>query len=128
MDIIIRAAALALTAAVPGLLIRRKNPELTSLLSMAAIALILAAGLHALGGLRELLRTVRTMLGGGENLLLPVLKCMGTAIVTRIAADLCRDASQSALASAVELTGSFCALGIALPLILAMLKQIGGLL
>ncbi len=128
MDIVIRAAALALTAAVPGLLIRRKNPELTSLLSMAAIALILSAGLHALDGLRDLLKTVRTMLGGAESLLLPVLKCMGTAIVTRIASDLCRDASQSALASAIELTGSFCALGISLPLILVMLKQIGGLL
>lgn len=128
MDIVIRAAALALTAAVPGLLIRRKNPELTSLLSMAAIALILSAGLHALDGLRDLLKNVRTMLGGAESLLLPVLKCMGTAIVTRIASDLCRDASQSALASAIELTGSFCALGISLPLILVMLKQIGGLL
>ena len=128
METVLRASALAVTAALCGLLLRRKNPELTSLLSIAAVTTVLFASLQLAEGFRELIRTVRILLGGGESLLLPVLKCLGIAIVTRIAAELCRDASQTALASAVELTGSLCALGVTLPLILNILKLVGRLL
>ena len=72
--------------------------------------------------------TVRRMTDGKETLLAPVLKCVAAAVVTQIAADLCRDASQSALASAVELCGALFALGISMPLIVSMLKMLGGLL
>ena len=128
MELLFKSAATALTAAVLGLLLRRKNPELTGLLSMAAIAVLLLAALQWAMPFRELRETVRTMTEGKETLLAPVLKCVAAAIVTQIAADLCRDASQSALASAVELTGTLFALGISMPLIVGMLKMLGGLL
>lgn len=123
-----RISALALTASVIGLLLRRKNAEFAALFSIAVIVSVLMAALHYAEGFRELIRTSRSMLGGGEELLIPVIKCLGCAIVTRICAELCRDASQSALAAAVELAGSFCAMGISLPMILTLLKRIGGLL
>ncbi|MBQ5405115.1 MAG: stage III sporulation protein AD [Oscillospiraceae bacterium] len=128
MELVYRAAALALTAAVLTLVIRKKNPEMASLLSIAAITAVLLAALRYAEAFRELTATVRTLLDGSESYLLPVLKCLAAAIVTRIASDLCRDASQTALASAVELTGAVCAVGISLPMILAVLKRIGGLL
>ena len=128
METLFRITALSLTAALVGSLLKRKNAELTGLLSMAAIAVSLLAALRCAEGFRELTYTVRTALGGGETLLLPVLKCLACALVTRIGAELCRDASQSALAASVELAGAFCALGISLPLILSLLKRIGGLL
>ena len=128
MELVYRAAALALTAAVLTLVIRKKNPEMASLLSIAAITAVLLAALRYAEAFRELTATVRTLLDGSESYLLPVLKCLTAAIVTRIASDLCRDASQTALASAVELTGAVCAVGISLPMILAVLKRIGGLL
>lgn len=124
----IRIAALSLTAALFGLLLKRKNAELTSLLSAAAITVSSIAALRYAEGVRELTRTVRQMLGGEETLLLPVLKCLGCALVTRLGSELCRDASQSALAASVELAGALCALGISLPLILSLLKKIGALL
>ena len=101
---------------------------MASLLSIAAITAVLLAALRYAEAFRELTATVRTLLDGSESYLLPVLKCLAAAIVTRIASDLCRDASQTALASAVELTGAVCAVGISLPMILAVLKRIGGLL
>ena len=128
MELVYRAAALALTAAVLTLVIRKKNPEMASLLSIAAITAVLLAALRYAEAFRELTATVRTLLDGSESYLLPVLTCLAAAIVTRIASDLCRDASQTALASAVELTGAVCAVGISLPMILAVLKRIGGLL
>ena len=128
MELLLRGAAVALTAALLTLVLNKNSPELASLLSLAAIAVLLIAALRYAEGFGELTRTVRGLMDGSESVLLPVLKCLGAAIVTRIAADLCRDASQTALASAVELTGSFCAFGISLPLILNVLKQMGGLL
>ena len=123
-----KSAAAALSAAVFGLLLRRKNPELTSLLSVAAVAVLLIAALRWAMPFRELSETVRTMTDGKETLLAPVLKCVAAAVVTQITADLCRDASQSALASAAELTGTLFALGLSMPLIVSMLKMLGGLL
>lgn len=52
---------------------------------------------------------------------------MAVAIVTKLASELCREASQSAAASAVELAGTLCAFSVALPLIMSMLKMIGGM-
>ncbi len=128
MELIGKAAGLAITAALLNLLLRRKNPEMAALLSISAVTVILLASFRYLQSFREFTDTVRIMLGGGESFLLPVLKCLAVALVTKTASDLCRDASQSALASAVETAGSICALGICLPMILQVLKQIGGLL
>ncbi len=124
----IRVAALSLTAALLGLLLRQRSAELASLLSIAAIAVAMGGVLRYTAPFRELTQTVRQMLGGREELLLPVLKCLGCAIVSRLGSELCRDASQAALAALVELAGSFCAFGVSLPLILTLLKRIGAML
>lgn len=128
MDMMLRVAGLSLTAALLGLLLRQRNAELTSLLSMAAIIVCLGGVLRYAAGFRELTQTVRQILGSREELLLPVLKCLGCAVVTRLSAELCRDASQTALAALVELAGSFCAFSLCLPLILTLLKRIGAML
>ena len=88
----------------------------------------LSSALGIAAGIRTLAETVRTIVGDDETLVLPVLKCVGIAVVSRVAAELCRDASHGAAAAAVEWTGSACAIGVALPLILGMLKTVGGLL
>ena len=128
MDLMLRVAGLSLTAALLGLLLRQRNAELASLLSMAAIAVCLGAVMQYAADFRELTRTVRQLLGGGEELLLPVLKCLGCAVVTRLSSELCRDASQTALAALVEFAGSLCAFGVSLPMILTLLRRIGALL
>lgn len=128
MELMIRVAALSLSAALLGLLLRQRNAELAALLSMAAIAVAMGGVLRYAAPFQELAQTVRQMLGGREELLLPVLRCLGCAIVTRLGSDLCRDASQAALSALVELAGSFCAFGVSLPLILTLLKRIGAML
>ena len=75
------------------------------------------------------------MLCGGELYGAPAGACgaykehdkLGIAIVTKLASELCRDSSQSAVASSVELAGSICALSVAMPLIISMLKTIGAM-
>lgn len=127
MELIFKAAAAALIAGAVGLLIKRSNPELSLLLSACTVALIMIAVLGFAEGLRELADMVKTITGSSETLIAPVLKCVAIAIVTKIASELCKDASQAAGASAVELAGTVCALSVAMPLIMSMLKMIGGM-
>ena len=47
---------------------------------------------------------------------LPVCKAVGVAVVVRIAAALCRDAGQSALAAKMEIAGAVLTLSVCLPL------------
>lgn len=79
------------------------------------------------GALRELAELIKSMTSSGELFIAPVMKCAAIAIVTKLASELCRDSSQSAVASSVELAGSICALSVAMPLIISMLKTIGAM-
>ena len=127
MALIFKAAAAALIAGAIGLLIKRSNPELSLLLSSCTVALIMIAALGFAEGLKDLADAVRTITGSSETLITPVLKCVAIAIVTKISSELCKDASQAASAAAVELAGTVCALSVAMPLIMSMLKMIGGM-
>ena len=127
MELVLKASAAALTAAIVCLLIRRGNPEISLLLSICTVSLILIAALGFAEGIRELASAVKTVAGSSETLAAPVLKYVAIAIVTRVTAELCRDSSQGASAAAVELAGTICAMSVALPLILSMLNMIGGM-
>ena len=63
-----------------------------------------------------------------STLFLPLLKTAGIAVVTRIGADLCRDAGESAMASAVEMAGAMGALLAVLPLMQAAWEVLRSLL
>ena len=71
---------------------------------------------------------VQRIFGLSETLIKPVIKCVAVAIITKMTADLCKDSSQAAAASAVELAGTVCALCIIMPLLMSMLTAIGGMI
>ena len=128
MELIGKAAACAILAAMVGLLLKKQNPETALLLGAVTVLGILSASMGVLDGLRELRKLVSELLGGGEAYLAPVVKCLVIGIVTRFAADLCKDSSQSAAASAVELAGTVSAVTVVMPLLTSVLKLIGGLI
>ena len=128
MDLLIKTSAAAILALLSCLLIRKSNPELAALLCLAAAALVLIASLGMSAGFQELQQRFRDDFGLSLVSLSPVLKCAAAAVVTRITADLCKDHGQSAVAAAVEIAGCFCALGIVTPLLLSVLRMIGGFL
>ena len=127
MELIIKAAAAAMSAAAIGLLIKRSNPELSLLLSACTATLIMIAAAGFLGGLKELAEAVKTITGVSDTLTSPVLKCVAIAVITKITSELCRDSSHGAIAAAVEFAGTVCAVSVAMPLIMSMLKMIGGM-
>ena len=127
MELLIKASALLIFSSVFGLLIRRKEPELALVLSLGAITLVFILTASAAGQFAEFVHTVDKLTNKNAALTYPVLKCLAIAVTTRLSAELCRDASQGAASTAIELTGSICALSVAMPLILSTVKTIGGL-
>lgn len=127
MELVIKAAAAALTAAAAGLIIKRKNPELTLLLGLCASVVILLSSLAFAKCLTELSQAVAAISKSSGAFIAPVLKCVGIGIITKLSSELCKDSSQAAAASAVELAGTICALSVAMPLVMSMLKMIGGM-
>lgn len=127
MDIMLKCAAAALTATVICLLIKRTNPEISMLLSAAAIVSIMTAAMTFARSITDLAALVKTMTEDSDVMIVPVLKCVGIGALTKISAELCRDASQSSAAAAVDMAGTLCAIGVSMPLIVSMLKLIGGM-
>ena len=128
MEVISKAAAAAVCACVLSLIIKKTNPELSILMSLAVISVVVFAGLSAAEGAVGIVKEVKNVLADCQDYLIPVMKCTGIGIITGCASRLCRDCTQSAAASAIELVGTMCAAAAAAPMITAAMKLIGGLL
>ena len=117
MELVCKAAALSVAAALLGLLLQKTGPAHTLLLGLAAAAAVLALTLGIFRELRDTFGELCREAGIGAALTFPVLKSLGIAVVGRGSAELCRDAGQSAAASALETCTAAAALYAALPLV-----------
>ncbi len=124
----IKCTAVCVFSSLVALMLRRYHPELSFALSAATLSVILLCCGVLLDRMMDGVREIGHIFGSDLVQLKPILKCLGIAAISKIGADLCRDASQIALANAVELIGSLCAMAISLPMILSMLALVGGLL
>lgn len=121
MSGIIKVAAAAVTAALCAAVVRKQSPEIALALGLAACALVVLYCSGALAAVMELADKLAETGGLSAQVVEPVVKTAGIAIVTRLAADFCKDAQEGGLASAVELAGTALSLAAALPLISAVL-------
>ncbi len=128
MDILIKICGVLLVSGCAALLIRKSNPEMSLSLSVAALVMVFGAALTLLRPVRDAWEKAQELYGVSDVFLLPVVKCCAAALVAKLTADLCREASQNAAASAAEVLGVLCALGAAMPLIDNMLSEIGEML
>lgn len=125
MGLAFKASALAAVIALVTLIIKRTAPELSALLSLSAVTVILTAAVVSSESLREMLSEIRMLTADSGKYIAPLMKCTAIGLVTKVSAELCRDASQSSMASAVELTGTICAFAVASPMVFTMLRMIG---
>ena len=88
----------------------------------------MSLSLTALQGVKELIETLADTAGLSPAVLKPVVKTVGIAIVTKIAAETCRDAKEGGIAAFVETAGAASALFVCLPLMEAVLAMVKGLL
>lgn len=128
MESVVRLAAAAVAAALCAVVVKQHAREVGAVLALAAGALLLGAALGAIEEVRALADELGELIGLSPAVLAPVLKTVGIAILTRIAAELCRDAGEGGIAAAAETAGAAAAVLAALPLLRAVLSAITGLL
>lgn len=124
MTVLAKAAVTVIAGSVMAVLLKRSAPELGLALSAAISLLAALLAAQLISGLTELIELLREETGLSPAVCAPVIKCVGVGIVTRLSAELCRDAGQGAAASAMELCGAACALTLALPLVRSLLSLI----
>lgn len=127
MEIVIKGAAVGTVAALCALLIKKSNQEMGLAVAIAAAAVICIAAAELFGDIFDVIHYAISRTGLSSAVFMPIVKCVGIAIVVNISSGLCKDAGQSGIASAVDLLGAAAAVFTALPLIKSLLEMIGEL-
>lgn len=121
-------AAVGVTAALCGVVVRQKAPELAAVLTLAACVLLLWNTLPLLETIRDVLTELADLAELSPTILRPMLQTVGLAVVTRLAASLCRDAGEGSIAAFLEIAGAAAAVLVALPLLKMVLQLVLALL
>ena len=127
MELMFKAVATALSAALIGLFLKKFNPELSGLISLCTISIILIATVNFAAEFKTLISDVRKFVDISDVYIVSILKCLAVSILTRLTCDMCRDAGQAALSSTVEFAGCICAALVVLPLITNMIDLVGSM-
>ena len=128
MPDMVKIAAIAVAAALCSVVVKKNVAELGMVLALCAGAIILSCSLGALEGVKELMDTLADTAGLSPAVLAPVVKTVGIAVLTRVSAELCRDAKEGGIAAFVETAGAAAALLVTLPLLKTVLSMVTGLL
>ncbi len=128
MDILFKCAAIGIVGTTAVAVLKKDSTGIAFLLGTAVVLYIIANAINALKGVKDFADTMIGFTGLSGFLFTPVIKITGIGIMTRITADICRDAGQNAPASALEVVGSICAVYISMPLIKTVLDMIGSLI
>ena len=124
MDTLLKTAAVGITAAILGLVIKKSNPEHGMLLAAFTAAAIIGAALSLAGHTVEFITATAENGGVSAALYMPVIKCSAVALTGKTAADICRDAGHSASVSAIEFTAAAAGLYISLPLLKSVVELV----
>lgn len=114
----------ALCAVIFGALVKKSNREYAVLVALGAATVILLA---VFGQLKPFIERLESLSGSGafsDGYLEIMLKAVGIALVGQLAAHVCKDAGESALAYAVELAAKGAILAAALPLLLKVFEYL----
>jgi len=117
MDGAVKIAAVGIIAAVCASAVKRDQQEIGLILSLTAAAVILGLGLEAVTAVLSLMEELSDGAGLSGEIIAPVVKTVGIAVLTRIASAFCKDAGEGGVATAVELGGAALALYLTLPLL-----------
>ncbi|MDY3014567.1 MAG: SpoIIIAC/SpoIIIAD family protein [Evtepia sp.] len=120
--------AAGVAAALCALVVRQRAPEIAVVLAIVACALLLWHTVPVLETIRDVLTELAHLAEISPTVLRPMLQTVGLALVTKLAASLCRDAGEGSVASFVEMAGSAAAVLVALPLLKMVLQLMMGLL
>lgn len=121
-------AAIALTAAISAVVIRKQTPEIGLVLGLFAGASILLLSWNAIESLKMTIERLSDAAALAPAVVTPVVKTIGIALVTKMTAEICKDAKEGGLAAFTEIAGAAAAIFVCLPLLETVLKMITDLL
>ena len=107
--------------------VKRRRPWRRCLVA-AACVLLLWNTLPLLETIRDVMEELADLADISPTVLRPMLQTVGLALVTKLAASLCRDAGEGGVASFVEVAGAAAAVLVSLPLLKMVLQLVMGLL
>ena len=122
-----RILQVAAVAALTTQLIRGKTPALALLVSLTGLLVLFGLLFPGLRAVWQQFRQLLIQAGLDIDLFLPLLKVLAVTQITRISAELCRDAGERALAAKLELCGGTASLLCLLPLAQQALALMGAL-
>ncbi len=124
MESVVKIAAVAVIAALCAVSVKKQVPELGLALGLVAGALILSFSFPALKRVIQLMEDLADAAGLSPAVLTPVVKTAGIAIITKLTAEVCRDAKEGGIAAFIETAGAAGALLVCLPLMEAVLSTV----
>ena len=128
MEVMVKLAAVGVTAVVLSAVLKKNTPELALLLALAAGLWMLFLVADGLGAVVVLMEELAGQAGLSEVLLEPVVKTVALSILTKLTVEICRSAGEGGVAAFVETAGAVLALTVALPLVRAVAQMMGELL
>ena len=114
MDII-TVAAVGIIGAVLCVIVRQYKPEMAISVSAACGVVILVAVITMLAPSIAAISELSAAAGVGDEYSAILLKALAVCYITRLAADSCRDAGESAVAAKIELAGRAAIMAVSLP-------------
>ncbi len=127
MELLAKITVVCIVVSLTALLLERDTPELGLVLTLATIAVVMGFALSFYQELRALLTAILDQAGLDGALFTPILKIIAISLVSRLGGDVCKDSGHTALASLMDMAGTFCALLAAEPLFRAALQLLGQL-
>lgn len=124
MERVLQMTALCVVSALLALVLKRTSPEQGLLLTLAAVTVVLLTFLEAARGVLVFLRELAARSGIQTALFEPLYKVAGISLVVKVGGNLCRDAGESALGTALESMGTLCGVLAALPLLRYVLTML----
>ena len=120
-------AALGVGAATILIVLRQARPEIATVFSLAAGAVILLALSDRLGESIRVIREVAAQAEAGEGTE-TLLRVAGIGALCTLGGQLCRDAGEKGMGEKVELGGKIMMLSMALPMAASLLQAVCALL
>ena len=127
MEMLAKAAAVAVLCAACSLLIKTKNQEYSFILNAICAVCVCAAAVGMISSLADFVSGIIKDSGLPSAIFVPIIKCVGIAVLTKLICNLCKDAGQNGTSSAVEYLGSVAMVYTAMPLLQTLLKTLEGL-
>ena len=119
---------IGITAAAAAAVLRKISGEFGMMVSLAASLIVLYIVISSLSPLVELLDELSEAAETDGRYIAVLLKALAVCIMTRLAAEFCRDSGEGALASKIELGGKAAVLLCAVPLFRNILEIVKGLI